>query len=269
MSKGTIWESNFEDDFTIDNDIHYIVSSLKNLKPLGSNLNELSEIIRFLFRKRRKPSDLCKFYDLDDLLHRKLLLLILSLLIRSPSGRAHREGYSQMIGLPPDEETGKANIFQDYRTATSLCENCRDSRHFFVLIHSPLKRFIFGDGMLDWLTTSLSAGRIEGRALVPLTPHLCVYFCTPYGSKRQSNCASLIAAPWMVNYINEITQIHSKEKLFFLGKAPVLSDAFRQGKFLWYGERSDYLIDILDDIAGHRKPTPIHGFGIPITWPLE
>lgn len=251
--RGTVWESHFEDEFDIDNKVHEIIPALQGMKPFGRTPKEFFVLIKMLGKKDRSLRDMCKFYHMDEELHRNLLLLIHSLLIRSPGNRSRYEGYPKMIGLPPDEEVGKANMAQNYQIAKQLCQKGLISNQYLVLMHSPLKKFIFGDGSLDWLTSGLVANRINGRTLLPLTPHLCVYFCTPMSMPSTPNCAALSVAPRMVDWMNDITQIYSKDKLFFLGKPPKIIDAFRQGHFLEHKKKTDALIDMLDEIAGINK----------------
>lgn len=251
--RGTVWEENFEDEFDIDNEVHKIIPTLRGMKPFGRTPKEFFALIKMIGKKDRSLRDMCKFYHMDEELRRNLLLLVYSLLIRSPGNRSRYEGYPKMIGLPPDEEVGKVNMAQNYRIAKKLCQKGLISNQYFVLMHSPLKKFIFGDGSLDWLTSGLVANRISGKTLLPLTPHLCIYFCTPMSMRSTPNCASLSVAPWMVDWVNDITQIYSKDKLFFLGQSPKITDAFRQRQFLEHKERTDALIEMLDEIAGISK----------------
>lgn len=251
MYRGTVWESNFESEFDIDNEVHRIVEGIRDIKPFGRTPSELYKLIKLFGRKDRTLRDMCKFYQLDEKLHRNLLLLIQSLLIRSPASRSRYERYPSIIGLPPNEDVGKGNMLQSYRIAKKLCQTGYHSNQYFVLLHSPLKKFVFGDGALDWITSSLVANRIDGRALLPITPHICVYFCTPMFMRTTPNCASLIAPPWMVDWVNQITQIYSKEQIFFLGRPPKLIDAFQQRQFLEHREKTDGLIDMLDEISGN------------------
>ena len=253
MFQGSNWETNFESEFDIDNEIRVIVDALNRLKPYGRTPSELIALMALLFRKDRALYDMCKFYDLDEQIHRNLLLLIYSLLIRSPAKRFRYEHYPQMIGFPPDENVGKANMSQNYAMAKRLCREGFMSNQYFVLLYSPIKRFIFGDGSLDWLTDELVAGRIRGRTIIPLIPHLCVYFCTPMRMRPSPNCASLSVAPWMVDWINEITQIYSKDKLYFLGREPILTEEFRTGKFLEHKNRVDDFINMLDGITRNKS----------------
>lgn len=251
--RGNVWETNFEGEFeSADNGAPKIIDALLGMKPLGRTPSEFLSMIMLMFRKDRHLRDMCKYYHLDEEIHRGLLLLIFSLLIRSPGNRFRYESYPQMIGLQPNEEVGKANMNQSYRIAKKICEEGHLSNRYFVLIHSPLKKFIFGDGNLDWLTGGLTGYRIDGRALVTLTPHLCVYVCTPPSMWTTPNCASFSAAPWEVDWINSIVQIYSRDKLFFLGNAPSLDETFKQRQFLEHSRKADELIDMLDEIAGNK-----------------
>ncbi|MEI9403547.1 hypothetical protein [Mesorhizobium argentiipisi] len=253
--RGSAWESSFEAEFDIDNEVHKIIAALKALRPFGWTPREFFSLIKLRFKKNTTLRDRCKYYHLDETLHRNLLLLMHSLLIRSPANRSRYESYSRFVGRPPDEEVGKLNMMQRYALAKKLCQTGLISNQYFVLLHSPWDRFIFGDGSLDWMTNGLAGNRISGRTLIPLTPHLCVYFCTPMSMRPTPNCASLLAAPWMVDWINDITQVYSKDKLFFLGKAPKLTEAFRQAQFLEHKKKSDDLIEMLDEIAGFGRET--------------
>lgn len=259
MRKGKgVWETNFERDFDIDDKIHTIVSTLKTLRPLGSHLFDLTKIFSLFFKKSRSIQNGCNFYHLEEQFHRDLILLIHSLLIRSPGFRDRFERFPMQFGLPRSEDVGKANMHQNYQIAKKLCSSGLISLQSFVLLHSPFKEFICGDGYLDWLTTGIPAMKIDGRALIPLTPELCVYFCTVNSRMNHvPNCASLLAPSWMVDHVNDITQIYSGNRLFFFNNPPKVSSHFIDAQFFEHTDRSDILIDILDEIAGNKR---CHGF---------
>jgi len=138
--KGSVWESNFENEFDVDSEVHNIVTGIQDLKPFGRTPSEFFSLFKLLLKKDRTLREMCKFYQLDEQLHRKLALLLLSLLIRSPASRSRYEGYPKIIGLLPDEEVGKSNMAQSYRTAKKLCQTGLISNQYFVLLHSPLKK---------------------------------------------------------------------------------------------------------------------------------
>lgn len=255
LSRGGGWPStNFESEFDIDDKVHDIVAYLKKLKPLGQSLREVVMLLKFAFSKDRKLLDLCKVYHIEERISRHLLLLIYSLLIRSPSNRFKYESVPQRFGLPANEDVGKANMLQNYRMAKKLCESGVMTNRFFVLLHSDFNRFLCGDGYLDWLSGELQAGRVGGRALIPLTPNLCVYICTPTAMRSDRNCASLRAPAWMVDRVNDIVQIYSRDKLFFLGRKPHLTDEFRKRQFLEHSTHSVDLLKMFDELAAPRSP---------------
>ena len=70
----------------------------------------------------------------------------------------------------------------------------------------------------------------------------------------------------MVDWVNQITQIYSRDKIFFLGKPPKLIDAFRQQTFLEHKEKTDTLIDMLDEIAGNRRQNGLPSMGLSGLW---
>lgn len=259
--KGEVWETNFEDDFSnVDNNVHSIIKEVSKLIQTEFGIHDTLGMIKLLFKRDRKLRDMCNLHKIDENTHRILLLLLYSILIRSPGGRFKYESFSRLINRHPDEAVGKANMRQSYLIAKNLCEKGSTSNQFFVILHSRSKRFVFGDGSLDWLSGSLAANRVDGKALVPLTPNICVYVCTPRIMRTSVNCASLNAAPWMVDWINDIAQIYACEKLFFLGKPPIVKDAFRRRQFLEHRRKSDALIDMLDEIAGIEKQSRFVAF---------
>lgn len=108
-------------------------------------------------------------------------------------------------------------------------------------------------GMLDWMTHSLIGVNLRGRALVPLTPGLCIYMCTPAERYGNWNCASFFAAPWMVDTINGLTHAYSRDNLFFRGNPPKLTEDFSRGEFMSHALRTDHLVSMLDEIAEGRR----------------
>ncbi len=241
--------TNFESEFDIDDKIHGIIKSLKALKPIGTSVYDFAYLMKKLFNGDRTLRGMCNFYDLDERFHRDLLLFIMSLLIRSPANRSRYESYPSLVGLPPDEEVGKMNMLDSYRKAKDVCLSASLSNQYFIILRSGFSNFICGDGTLDWLSGSISGHALKGRAIIPLTPWICVYICTPMYMRRSPNWAVFNAAPWMVDWVNDIIQIYSREKLFYRYRPPKLSQAFKRREFLEHSKRSDAFLDMLDNLA--------------------
>lgn len=235
LSRGDAWHLNFEDYFSIDTKVHDLIGHLSSLVPEGYTQGEI------------------KTFHINDLVNRQLTLFIFALLIRSPSSRHLNELYPTMIGLPANPEVGKANMRQKYTIARQLCENGVPTNRNFAILHSEDPTFIHGDGCLDWLSGGLSGNRITGRALLALTPHLCVYLSTPTRMRSDRNCTAIRATTAMVERANEITQIYAKERLFFLGKPPHLTADFRRAEFLQHATFSESLLNEIDVLTGHSE----------------
>lgn len=249
---GGAWgQTNFENEFDIDNEVHRIIGNLGSLKPFGQPPSPIQSFLKSIRKKDRTLTETCAIHHIEEQASRDLLLLLYSLLIRSPSNRWKYENFPAQFGLPVNENVGKANMRQSYLLAKKLCQKGAMTNRFFVVLHSDHKRFICGDGYLDWLSGSLQANRVNGRALIPLTPRLCVYVCTPMAMRTNRNCAALRAPPWMVDRVNEITQVYSRDRLFFLGPKPSLTDDFLKRQFLGY---SNYRVDLLDQLDEIAQP---------------
>lgn len=57
----------------------------------------------------------------------------------------------------------------------------------------------------------------------------------------------------MVEWINDITQIYSRDQLFSLASHQSRRGLFQQRQFLEHREKTDELVDMLDEIAGNQR----------------
>ena len=250
--RGSAWETNFEKDFeNADQSVDEIIKLVGGLKSLGSIWRYFWKLLKLLFNSKRELIDMCHFGQLDDQLDRQLLELILSLLIRSPHTRASLETFSIIDTVEAKEEIGKANMQSQFRSAKRALDRGHLSNHIYIFLVSQTKEFIFADGMLNSLTPSLVGSGLHGHALVPLTPNLCVYICTPTSMRSDINYGSLAVAPWIVDMANEITQIYAGKEIYFRkGKSKINPDFF-DGDFktIKYGKHN--LFDHLNTLTGY------------------
>ncbi|MEM9678079.1 MAG: hypothetical protein AAF890_08480, partial [Pseudomonadota bacterium] len=145
-------------------------------------------------------------------------------------------------------EVGKLNMRTNISIAKDLCQTAPISCQAFVFVHSLNGEFLVGDGYLDSLSNSLVGISLRGKALVPLTPRLCVFFFTPSSMWDSPNCASLFVSGWAVDKINYITQVYSKDRLFFVGSRPMLSEAYKRDEFLQFEYHYDPVIELFEGL---------------------
>lgn len=252
--RGSVWQSNFESEFVIDNHVNDIIYYIEKLRPKGGNLRGLVDMLIKYISGRGSISDACNYYYIDGEMRNNILLFILSLSIRSPASRERFESYPKLLDLPPDEEIGKMNMRQSYMIAKEIICKSRPLNGYFTFVHAINKYFVYGDGSLDTITAGLSGNSINGKILLPLTPRICVYFKTLPVMWSDNNCASVYVSGEIVDKINAVTQIYSKEFLFFKRGVPELIPEYRGGRLMQYeGHRADVL-DLLDDIPGKVNP---------------
>ncbi|NVE94474.1 hypothetical protein [Altererythrobacter lutimaris] len=249
--KQGVWEMNFEPEFEIDGKVHSIVKKAFDLPAPGNHISDWPRTIRSVFNGEMMSEAACNYYTLDETSHRDLLLLMISLLTRSPACRWRLENIPKSYGLPANEDIGKLNMYHRFLQAKALCNNGLLSLQYFVALHAKTKNFIFGDGFLDSVIPGLLSGSITGRAYVPLTPNLCIYFSTANRGRPQPNFASLSAPNWVIDRINQTTQAYSRDTLFFKGRKPKLSETFTRREYLQLKFHSDSLTSRLDALAGN------------------
>ncbi|EDM69637.1 hypothetical protein RAZWK3B_12092 [Roseobacter sp. AzwK-3b] len=250
--RGTPFQAQFEDEFgDVDNRVHDILGRITESRLIGPLAAYFASVAPRLMDSERKLSDLCKTGLIEDAEYRLLLETLVALLLRSPSTRFFLESFSMMVEPDETEDVGKLNM----RSRVELAKRVISARvlpnFFFVFMISKGKKFFFGDGLLDAMTPALVGNSLRGHAFIPLKPNLAVYLCTPRRMKTDRNYASFLAPDWMVEEANNITQIYSKEWLFFQGDQPSINESFRSSKFLQWKYHQSPLFDYLNEVANY------------------
>ena len=246
-------EYNFEDEFAVDGKIHHVIKQLEDLKPFGSKLVDVFRLVRYIFKQPRNFMDICSSYSLDYTLRKDAVLLVHSIIMRSPQTTSSMCEYPELFGLPTSEDVGKINLLQNYSSFRKSLSPSKLSNVHILLIHSASGRFVFGDGCFQSLSSVYGGQMILGRAILALTPNLCVYLCAPLTILSSSNCTSICAPAQMISEINELTQIYSKNRIFFRGKIPKTTPEFQSAEFGVLEGGRNSLIDLLDAISGARE----------------
>jgi hypothetical protein len=247
------WHTNFEDAFQKSDDVvHSVVSACRKPFTTSRVLRVFWHAFRNRLRGKRDLAVFRQYVNMPLKLRRDLILLCLSLLIRSPAHRDRCERAGERMGFLPQEDTGKANMLTQVRKMTSAYSNGFKSNFFPIVIHSLRKEFIFGDGMLDALTGN-SSMTYSGHALVPLTPHTCIFISCPFSIRSDRNAAYLIAPDWLVDEINEITQIYSKNMLFYASQKPIVTEHFALGQHMQLKYHLTDTIKDLKEMSGEAR----------------
>jgi hypothetical protein len=248
------WSQTFEHIFDeVDDSIPYLINHLSKEYPAkGRKLRDWIDIVKRRLRKKLETKDISNFYELPAEVEKKLLIFIFSILLRSPSFRAKSNALPVSMGLPENPSIGAVTIWNRFCTVERQIK-LRPPLGFFILFHSIKSEFIFGDGILDGITGTAGGQSIRGRCLVPLTPRLCLYYFTVGSRVGGTKIVAINAGAELVGHINSLTQIYSKEKLFYRYAKPRIEDHFFKNLHLKLRYHKDRWLSEFEDLAGNQN----------------
>lgn len=248
------WRDNFESEFdAADDSIHRVAMGCIRLFSLSKFARFIWRAARSRMKRRTGIEDFSESLSIDPVFRRELINLCISLLIRSPANRYKLERTGASFGLPPNEEVGKMNMKIQVDGMLRHYSDGFRGNIFSMIIYSQVKEFVYGDGLLDGISSSLGSAFLQGHALIPLTPHICILLATPHSIRNNQNARILFAPPWLVDHINSITQVYSKSQLFYASKAPKISDDFKKNEHQSYKGHTTEIVRSLLNICGERE----------------
>ncbi len=248
------WRENFEPEFdAADDSIHRVTMGCIRLFSLSKFARLIWRATRSRMTRRTGIEDFSESLSIEPVFRRELINLCISLLIRSPANRYKLERTGASFGLPPNEEVGKMNMKIQVDGMLRHYNDGFRGNTFPLIIHSQVKEFIYGDGLLDGISSSLGSAFLRGHALVPLTPHICILLATPYSIRSNQNAQILFAPRWLVDHINLITQVYSKTQIFYASRAPSLSEEFKANEHRSYKGHMTEIVGSLLKICGERE----------------
>ena len=155
-----------------------------------------------------------------------------SLLVRCPAHRNMLHLTTESFWGRTGDEVHKhndtliaANIYQHYKNVVSSLA----SGGKIILMRSGEREFIMGEGYLSTLVGINP--ETQYHCLIPLTPTLAV--CVWRGSRcwTEPPICTIGLTPNEVDVVNAITQVYTRDYLFFRSQAPTLIDGFRIREF--------------------------------------
>lgn len=176
-----------------------------------------------------------------------------SLLVRCPANRNRLHLTTERFWGRTGDQVGKhddtliaLNINQHYRQIVQSLE--RGGK--IVLLRSGEREFITGEGYLSTLTGNTV--ELQYRCLVPLTPTLAVL---AFASRRywaDPPICTVGLTPTEVNIVNDVTQIYSRDYIFYRNEAPKLIDAFTAHEFrIIQYHRFEWLDRMMQAVSGY------------------
>ena len=251
LGRGTPWQTNFEEIFLdADDSVPRLVEFFRSLHHPLSNVRTFARATIELTRKGRKLRNFGFFATMPEGIERAFLNLAASLFVRSPSSRDAWEVFPKRFGLPANEEVGKANMLNQYRAIKQAVLNEARPRKAYVVLRSTTKEFHCGDGYLGAINAD---ARWSWKGLFPLTPDLCIYFFSPPMISCNKSIFVTTALDYQIKRINEITQIYSKDHVFFRWQKPQVTEEYRCSQFRMLKYHSDPVLDEFEEVFTTRS----------------
>lgn len=234
----TPWDQSFEKVFQrADDNFPGVVDWLGSLSRSDRTGATLSD--RFLPAKA------------DDGMLSLMMECLVSLAVRSPRHRENAVSLAEHFRGPLPETERNALIGLNIRhNHESMCKALGSSGKF-VVIYSPHREFVFGDGFFHNLSAEPSAMH-SPRMLVPVIPDITVLFARPSSYLTHPKLMTLTIGPSEAVTLNHAVQVYAKEALFYRTQMPDVTDEYRAHKHLRFASARnpvDLLIDAIPGVA--------------------
>lgn len=184
--------------------------------------------------------------------------ILASLIIRCPAHRdqLHRtteyfHGRTGDAVLPHDDALIAGNIHQHFRQVVDSLK--RGGK--IVLLRTETSEFVMGEGYLSTLRGTST--QISYHCLLPLTPTMAVLAFSPQRYRPDPAVSVMPLTDAEVDIVNEITQIYSRDYLFFRRRRPEITEHFAAHRFLRLQyEKHGWVEDVMASIAGVPRRMP-------------
>ncbi len=174
-----------------------------------------------------------------------------SLLVRCPAHRnmlhlttEHFWGRTGDQVRKHDDTLIAGNIHQQYKQIVESLE--RGGK--IVVLRSGEREFIMGEGYLNTLVGYTV--QLQYHCLIPLTPTLAVLAFAPGRYRTDPPICTLGLNANEVRFINDVTQIYSRDYIFYRHDGPILIDGFKVREFrIAQYHRFDWLDWLMEAVA--------------------
>ena len=236
---GSPWDTNFENEFqNADNNFSNIIEWLESLGRCDPPFD-------------RPIVSRIKAHSIDDKRFSDLIECLVSLAARSPMYRERAVALAEHHrGRLPERERNSligANMHRSLRNAVRSLGGAGKT----LVIFSPEKEFIFGDGFYHNLTVQGEHWN-HPKLLVPLTPSMSVLFARPHGYMTEPRIATMVASIDEVIELNFVIQAYSRQTIFYRSEKPTLDDVYTCGKHKVFSDDRNVVDRLIYQIPGVR-----------------
>jgi hypothetical protein len=188
----------------------------------------------------------------------RLVEALVSLAVRSPTTREAAAGLADRYAAPMSSRQRNNIIGLNLRQAQTNLTRAIGVRGKFVVLASPDREFIFGDGFGHNLTNQHQLPPAP-RLFAPLTPRLAVFWTRPMSYMTEPRLMTLVISADETRQLNEVVQVYAKDMLFYRNDRPELTKAFTDGQHYIFGDDDNTLQQLTHMVPGVPPPDPRQG----------
>lgn len=177
-----------------------------------------------------------------------LMECIVSLVVRSPRSREAAVALAEHLRGPLSEQERNTLIAANlWHLQRRFVENL-GTRGKFVVLYSPTREFIFGDGFFNNFGSVNTPH--EPKILVPLTPGMAVLYVRPTQHMVEPRLTTLTIDAWEADVLNIAVQVYAKDHIFFRRERPLVSEYFRQAEHQQFKSTDNPVDEVIENIPG-------------------
>lgn len=231
------WDESFESEFqNADSNFPHVIRQLDRLDRCGPPFE-------------RPVADRIMSQDIPDELFEQLIECVISLAARSPSHREKGAAYpEQLRGRLPMRERNALIGVNIRHTLRNALRNT-GGRGKILVLFSPEREFIFGDGFFNNLTLQGDHWH-NPKILAPLTPWMSVLFTRPLQYTTNPRLFTMTITSAEADGLNQAVQIYSKDTIFYRSERPIISEDFAQAKHRIFADHRNSVDELIHSIPG-------------------
>lgn len=218
--EGSVWDESFEHVFqAADSNFPKVIDWLKTLPSQD--------------RRDAHGKDRFLGCPAPDSLIGHLVEGLVSLAVRSPMTRETGASLAEHFRGPLPERERNVLIGMNMRDMQKRIVENIGGRGKFVVIFSPDREFIFGDGFYHTITAGGNAP-LYPVILAPITPEISVLYARPMQYGVEPKLSTIVFKAEEAESLNDMLQVYAKRSIFYRSEPPRIVEAFGKDQHLTY-----------------------------------
>ena len=199
----------------------------------------------------RAASSRTRFHPVEaseDLL-RTLVECLISLAVRSPMNREAAVSLAERLRGPLHGRERNSIIGLNMRDRQRAVTEAIGTRGKFVILFSPDREFIFGDGFFHNIASPWMPPLLP-RVLVPLTPEISVLHAVSVQYGVEPRVMTMVLDKAETGLLNDTVQVYARNEMFFRLQQPPMTEEYRQAAHLCCAGQDHLIERFIGDIPG-------------------